>query len=1162
VADQTTPSIDVAGLLEGVLAALFGVAAQTSPPTLVHPVLGHVETRIRGLWPASTQTTAPTEQSAAPARLLAPRGLRSFLVGAGAASQPMGKLSLLGLPVDPLQAAWSPDGGTIGEVSVQVVDDASAEPGDALAAAASRLTLTTSAVDAAWGLDPLAIDDDTGAALAAAYADLMTATCLGDADTAEFQAAAAGRPLDDLLAEGRQYLAETASTWLTMVLGLVRLRAAQQADASAADYAAQLDEIVTAYNQAKASLSASPSPFTTYLGEELLAGHPSTRPLLDADESVDGGHFTDVLRSAVRHTHAGSPIDEDGGPDHPLDAEADPGDLGNAILASAAALAGELRTYTQDPVERWEDDKGDCSSFVQRALFGAGGALFDPGPTQRNVWSTLAFATRDDVFVTVKAADARPGDVLVQGGYKTVNGAVTWTGHCGIFRRQSPTEPDLLEGISMDKQGPTQKGLWGADPPKAYYAFGANLLVRRLRTTGPVVPAVPAAQLIRLHFPVDVTADSVTIIRAQASTPGPIATDPADAVVWAPASAKLVAVASGALKYVPARPGQSAGALQIETNYSPRMWTKLVEDSDTLTSDRVPTTIYYENVDRTSAEVAIRDLIRATYGSRPPAPEETMLTDFFSGKWVGHWGTAPGGEPILQPLIVPAGASLGSLRPGIGTPPLAGTPNAVVLKLRRAGDAVAVDLLELAVEARRECRAEPDWRKALVRLGMDVLPVTTKTVPGQRLLALGYLLGQVARLRSALESDRVIFGTNPAVYQEYSDAANAALLAVTDAERNAAVLRRTLLSPCEAPHTVDFDLETLNYQLDVINAYRYLYHERLYAWSRLGTLSTVPAEYFGWIRDCDRHLAKLLQTAASLYATPHFAGRADIDTDLANTNIVAEQIHGGLTPEQLEFIRDFNEFAGWMLLIYGALEALVSATSRIGTLMAEIVANGGGGFGGGLNLVQGTVAFANGLGRSLTVAEIEALVNAGIIKGAAGTIVLMASRGDSFNPSGKTWSQAASWGQRGGRNWRAKDNPETRARWLEDENGVERVRFMPPDSRSSPWGRLAKGYWRLQNAARFYLNGLGEVPVFRKQVGGQLRDVAYRAGAGDAVPVQLTADRRYLLDGQRVMDLESQAFRNEITEALQRLAGWTEEEIKADMAQRATHIVASHFGVP
>ena len=310
----------------------------------------------------------------------------------------------------------------------------------------------------------------------------MTATLPGQADTAGFQAAAAGLPLEDLLAEGRQYLAETASTWLAMVLGLVRLRAAQQADADAADYAAGLDPIVTAYNEARAAPAT--SPFTTYLAGELLAGHPSTQPLPDADASVDGEHFTDALRSAVRHTDAGRPVAEDGGPDHPADAGPDPEDQDNPVLASAAALAGQLQTYTQDPLERWDDDKGDCSSFVQRALFGAGLAQFDPGPDRRNVWRTLDFAARDDIFATVKPDAARPGDVLVQGGYTTVDGVVTWAGHCGIFRRPSPADPDLLEGISMDKNGPTRQGRWGADPPKGYFGRAAHLRVRRPRPAG------------------------------------------------------------------------------------------------------------------------------------------------------------------------------------------------------------------------------------------------------------------------------------------------------------------------------------------------------------------------------------------------------------------------------------------------------------------------------------------------------------------------------------------------------------------------------------------------------------------------------------------------------------------------------------------------------
>ena len=438
-------------------------------------MIGTVETGLRGLWPSSAE-----DGTDSPARLVAPRGLRSFLIGAAATSQTMGKLSLLGLPVDPLQAAWALDGSTIGGISVQVIDDDSADPGGPLAVEASTLSMTTSGVAALWRLDPLAVDDDDGAALADAYADLMTTALAGQAGTAEFQAAAAGQALADTLQEGRQYLADTASRWMTAVLGLVRLRAAQQADPALPDAGAQVEAIVQAYNQATVPLG---SPVLTYLAQTFLGDHVATRDLPDAGQSIDGGHFTDALRSAIRHTGAGSPIDEDGGPGHAPDAGPDPGDLGAAVVAAAIALAGQVQTYTQDPAARWDADKADCSSFVQRALFGAGLAQFDPGTTHTNVWSTKNYAERDDVFATVKPADARPGDVLVQGGYKDVGGTPTWKAHTGIFRRPSPTKPDLLEGISMDSNGPTLKGLWGADPPRGYYAFGSNLLVRRLSAT-------------------------------------------------------------------------------------------------------------------------------------------------------------------------------------------------------------------------------------------------------------------------------------------------------------------------------------------------------------------------------------------------------------------------------------------------------------------------------------------------------------------------------------------------------------------------------------------------------------------------------------------------------------------------------------------------------
>jgi cell wall-associated NlpC family hydrolase len=168
----------------------------------------------------------------------------------------------------------------------------------------------------------------------------------------------------------------------------------------------------------------------------------------------------------------------------PANASGHPENLGDAILASAIALASRMLTYSADPVKRWADDGADCSSFVQRALFGAGVTAFDPGPEHRNVWNALSFASREDVFVTVCTAEARPGDILVQGGRTTARGGGTgWKGHCGIFRGRSTVHPGLLHGVSMGRRGPALKGLWGADPPLGHFPFGANLLVRRLRPT-------------------------------------------------------------------------------------------------------------------------------------------------------------------------------------------------------------------------------------------------------------------------------------------------------------------------------------------------------------------------------------------------------------------------------------------------------------------------------------------------------------------------------------------------------------------------------------------------------------------------------------------------------------------------------------------------------
>jgi hypothetical protein len=520
VAD-TGPTIDVAGLLEGVLASLFGATAQTSAPLLVDPVLGSVATSLEGLWPPLTQNAAPAQQGP-PARVLTPQGLRRFLIGAGTASERMGKLAVLGLPVSALQAAWSADGNAIGDAAVQMVHDESTEPrGDSGALVPSTLFLTTSTVDALWRLNPFTESgDDPGSALAASFADVLAPALAGQAGTPEFQAAAAGRPLDELLTEARTYLAQTASGWLAMVNGLLRLRAGQQAGL-ATDDLARLEEIVTTYNDARAAQAM--TPFTTYLAQVFLGDHPSTRPLPAADASVGGTHFTDVVRAAVRHFAAGSPVEEDGGGDHPPDAGPDPGDLGNAVLASAIALTAQVMMYTQDPAHRWDQDKADSSSFVQRALFGAGISQFDPGTDHGNVWSSRDFASRDEVFATVKPAAARPGDVLVQGGYKTsgADSGVVWAAHVGIFLRPSPAQADLLEGISMDLHGPTRQGLWGADPPRGYYAFGANLLVRRLKkdvlgASGPVVPAAaPVEGGLRIRIDTRGMA-AVTSVRAGA----------------------------------------------------------------------------------------------------------------------------------------------------------------------------------------------------------------------------------------------------------------------------------------------------------------------------------------------------------------------------------------------------------------------------------------------------------------------------------------------------------------------------------------------------------------------------------------------------------------------------------------------------------------------
>src|SRR4051812_40312989 len=110
VTDDGGPLFNLAVLLESIFGELYAAAAQAGAPALVHPVLGRVQTAIEGLWPTGSAGVGPT-----PTRLMEPAALRRFLVGANARSQTLGKLSVLGLPVDALQDTWSVDGAGIGD---------------------------------------------------------------------------------------------------------------------------------------------------------------------------------------------------------------------------------------------------------------------------------------------------------------------------------------------------------------------------------------------------------------------------------------------------------------------------------------------------------------------------------------------------------------------------------------------------------------------------------------------------------------------------------------------------------------------------------------------------------------------------------------------------------------------------------------------------------------------------------------------------------------------------------------------------------------------------------------------------------------------------------------------------------------------------------------
>jgi hypothetical protein len=94
------------------------------------------------------------------------------------------------------------------------------------------------------------------------------------------------------------------------------------------------------------------------------------------------------------------------------------------------------------------------------------------------------------------------------------------------------------------------------------------------------------------------------------------------------------------------------GALAIETQYVPWPWATLVNESDEFITDFIPATIFYENIDRNTSEAAIRTLIRTKYGGTLPAPEDTMVDEFYAGNWVGKSVTDESGTTIVHRLTL------------------------------------------------------------------------------------------------------------------------------------------------------------------------------------------------------------------------------------------------------------------------------------------------------------------------------------------------------------------------------------------------------------------------------------------------------------------------------------------------------------------------------
>jgi hypothetical protein len=667
-----------------------------------------------------------------------------------------------------------------------------------------------------------------------------------------------------------------------------------------------------------------------------------------------------------------------------------------------------------------------------------------------------------------------------------------------------------------------------------------------------------------LRFPVQSGGASANVDRTQTSTPGPLNTDPLDLIVWASAAATLEALADGPIRYIPPLAGTTSGALQIFVQPCPWAWATLVNESDYLTPDKLPDSIYYENVDQTTAEQAIRGVIRRSCGNTPPAPEDSLVEDFFAGKWVGR-PVQMADQSRIRPIIVRAGDSLGTTRSGPGTPPDPASPNAVIMKLRKSDGTTAVDLVDIAAEAQRECRADIEWGSVLAALNRPVFSATSRSIAGRRFFSVSYLHIQLLRLNSALQTDVQTFtnlkqqGLTPDA-QLYLDATNVILAHLADANTLYPPLESYLADPCGAPDSMDFDIETLSYMVDLLHSYRYLLHERFYEWTTYSAFAPLPAEWVGWAMDCDNQLHDLNVSLTQLFADPNWSGRSGIQATLDATETIAAQVHAHLTQSELDFIKTFNQIAGVVLLV----TSVVQAAFNLAALAAEIASNGGG-FGGGLVLADASVIYPTGLTRALTSAEVDGLVNGGIVTGVNGTIVMMSTKGSNFNPRGKTWQRAKNWGTN--RGWRERPpRPNSRAKILEDPNSGRIIRFMPADeSPGSPYRRTNLGYWRIENEQGIFQDAEGRVPVFQDQQG---RDVALTAandyGAIEPTQVQLDPTRQFLSNGQEVLDLESatevnpltqQTFASEINSAVN--SGMTQLEAKQGIAQWLTHIECS-----